>query len=136
MCKHTNKNSWNESLQVDIPTSFVKSMLDYLNIDVARMSLFLFVCFLHYHPYFIHNLLNCFLYNILVSYSSAGHSFYSTQVQYSAARVSCRDSTSTVSLLWCVPVNALKVSCPGEIGNGQLEMSLCKLLASVLVGLN
>ena len=50
--KHTNKNSRNDSLHVDIPTSLMKSMLDDLNIDVAQMStcklsflLFLFVCF-------------------------------------------------------------------------------------------
>ena len=30
--------SRNHSLQVDIPTSFMKSMLDYLNTDVARMT--------------------------------------------------------------------------------------------------
>ena len=31
--------------------------------------------------------------------------------------------------------SALLVSCPGELGNRQLEVSLCKLLAFVLVGL-
>ena len=31
--------------------------------------------------------------------------------------------------------SALQVSCQGEIGNRQLEMSLCKLLPFVLVGL-
>ena len=56
------KNLTREGLgtRLDIPTSFMKSMLDYLNINVAWIStcklsfpLFLFVHFLYlvYHPY-------------------------------------------------------------------------------------